>query len=384
MDIDIPLLPPTLMPWQPQTPERAAAVLMSGGVDSSITALLLQEAGYDVCGFTMQIPTPAADHHPAACCGSKAWLVCVALGIPHYFLDTRNAFAGKVIAPFRQAYASGRTPSPCIICNAVLKFGLSWRAIEEHFGPVRLATGHYARCVMMSGRTALLRSRTPQDDQSYFLYGLDAAKLPRLLLPMGERTKSETRKLAERRGLAVATKPESMELCFAGEGDYRLVLGEAGTGPAGDILDEDGRVIGRHSGIHHYTIGQRQGLGIAKPYPQYVIRIIPEKAAIVVGRRECALARRVAACCLNWLAPEVIMPGRRAAAKIRSSGEPAPCEIIGCGDDRLEVVFDQPVFAPAPGQHLVLYDGDRVLGGGMICGSDLDDRSPQSACDAAN
>jgi len=346
---------------------------MSGGVDSSVAALLLREAGYDVCGFTMQIPIPPACRSDV-CCGEEAAFVCASLGIPHYFIDTRAAFAEKVIAPFQRDYACGRTPSPCVICNAALKFNLVWRTIEERFGPVLLATGHYARLAAINGKPALLRGRSLQQDQSYFLYGVQARRLPRLIFPMGDLSKEEARALASRHRLTVAARPKSMELCFAGQGDYRLALGEAGTTPAGDILDEEGRVIGRHNGIHHYTIGQRHGIGIARPYPLYVMRIIAKRAAVVVGRRESAMARRVSACCLNLLAAEDMAPGRKALGKIRSSSDPAPCEITVCNGERLEVVFDQPVFAPAPGQHLVLYNGERVLGGGLICGSDLDEK----------
>ena len=363
----IALFPPTFEPWAPSDSGREVAVLMSGGVDSSMAALLLQQEGWDVLGITMKIPVAEECDHPRPCCGADAGLVCGELGIAHYFLDVAAAFDERVVGPFRRAYSEGLTPNPCVDCNADLKFGVVWDYLEGMFGLRHLATGHYARVVERAGRWALMRAADEAKDQSYFLYGIRPERLPQLVLPLGELGKQAVRSLAQGAGLDVSEKPESMELCFAGEGDYRRALPESQGGPGGAIVDAAGEVIGQHEGISNYTIGQRRGLRLASSEPLYVIDICPRSNSIVVGTREEASRRTVAAGDVNALAPEELRRGADLWGKIRSSGRPSPCTLTSVSGPRIVVEFETPQFAPSPGQHLVLYDEDgTVVGGGTI------------------
>ena len=347
-------------------PNKDIAVLMSGGVDSSVTAMLLKREGWNVAGITMRLPAAHNCNFKRSCCGTEAVYVCRDLDIPHHFLDVRAEFTEHVIEAFRRAYAAGQTPSPCVECNTVFKFGMVWDFIEESLGIRKIATGHYARVMPVAGRWSLARASEKARDQSYFLYGIKAARLPDLVLPLGGLRKEEVRRRAQEAGLPVARRQDSMELCFAGEGDYRNALGPESARP-GDIIDPAGRAIGRHSGIAHYTHGQRKGLGIAAPEPLYVLGIRPVDNTLVVGSRRDALRHDVAADEVNVLDPEALAEGARLLGKIRSGGEPALCTVTkleGCG---MSVRFDEALFAPAPGQKLVLYDErERVIGGGTI------------------
>jgi len=364
------LFPPTFEPWRCSRPDRSVAVLMSGGVDSSVTALLLKEAGWDVVGITMKVPMPAGCEVRRPCCGADAAFVCRQIGAAHYFVDVQEAFERLIIEPFRRSYFLGRTPNPCIDCNTFLKFRLLWDFLREEIGVEYLATGHYARIVRDSGRVRLARAADRSRDQSYFLYGIAADRLEMLLLPLGEWRKTDVRAFARARGLPVADKPDSAELCFAGEGDYRHALGTA-TGPSrGNIVDVGGRVIGQHDGIFNYTVGQRRGLRIAAGKPLYVARICPQTNTVVVGTREQVSRRTVRASGVNVLVPEELRIGARLYGKIRSYGEPAACEVVHFDGREVVVQFDEPQFAPTPGQHLVLYDAcDAVVAGGVICAS---------------
>jgi len=271
-----------------------------------------------------------------------------------------------VVAPFRAAYATGATPSPCVDCNTYFKFGAVWDRIREDLRIEHLATGHYVRVVHAGERHVLRRAADRGRDQSYFLYGLARERLAYLECPLGERTKDEVRRLAGASGLPVAEKADSMELCFAGEGDYRDVLEGLPARP-GPICDTSGNVLGQHQGIHLYTVGQRRGLPASTTGPLYVLKIVPETNTLVVGHRELGMAEGVGARQINVLVPEKYVRGTRLAGKIRSMGEPSPCEIVRAGEDGFAVRFDEPVFAPAPGQHLVLYDGEgTVVAGGAI------------------
>ncbi len=364
-ELNIRLHPPTLQPWTGD-PEKAVAVMMSGGVDSSVTALLLKQAGWDLVGLTMKIPTAERCDIRRSCCGVEAAYVARDLGIPHYYLDVAEAFTQLVIEPFRRSYARGETPSPCIDCNTLFKFGLVWDFIEESFGIHRLATGHYARVLTTDSGARLARAADRKKDQSYFLYGISARRLPDLLLPLGELTKPQVRDLARSARLPVARRPESMELCFAGEGDYRAAL-SADQHQSGPILDMSGREIGRHTGIANYTVGQRRGIGIAAGKPLYVARIDAASNSITVGSWEEVSERRVRAREINVLVPEQLHTGAALLGKIRSQGEPSPCTVAELGDDRLTVDFDRPQFAPAPGQRLVVYNSEgHVVAGGVI------------------
>jgi tRNA-specific 2-thiouridylase len=341
---------------------------MSGGVDSSVTAHLLKEDGWDVLGITMKIPV-SCGAGSRGCCGADAAFVCNELNIPHYFVDVTEAFQQLIIEPFRRSYARGKTPNPCVDCNTLLKFSLVWDFLEETFAITHLATGHYARVHGTDGRMRLGRAKDRAKDQSYFLYGVPAEKLPYLLLPLGNVTKKQVRSIAARLKLGVADKPESMELCFAGEGDYRKALLDNEAGQTGDITDMQGNKIGMHRGISNYTLGQRRGVGVAQGQPLYVGRIDPETDTIALGTREEVSFRRIRAGRINVLAPEQLFTDVRLFGKIRSYGNPQPCTVIDCGAAEMIVEFDEPQFAPCPGQKLVLYD-DRhnlIAGATIIC-----------------
>ena len=366
-DMNVRLLPPTAEAWKAaEQGNKDIIVLMSGGVDSSVTAMLLKQAGWNVLGITMKIPVAERCDYQRSCCGVEAAYVCRDLGIPHYYVDVREAFEHLVIEPFRRSYAEGRTPSPCVDCNTALKFGLVWDFLEENFGVHYLATGHYARVVQSDGRFCLATAADTSRDQSYFVYGVPANRLSRLILPLGELTKDQVRGLARGAGLPVASRPDSMELCFAGEGDYRSAL--VGTdAPTGPILDTAGNVIGEHDGIHNYTMGQRRGLRVAAGSPLYVTQICPEDNSITAGTHADICRRDVQAEDVNVLIPEKLRRGEHLSGKIRSQGGPSSCTVADIDSSTVKVKFQTPQFAPTPGQRLVLYDGDRVVAGGTMC-----------------
>jgi len=361
------LLPPSFAPWKPEKARsKQIAVLMSGGVDSSLAAHLLKTDGWDVLGVTMKIPVSCGPRS-RGCCGADAALVCNDLSIPHYFVDVTGPFEEFIIEPFRRAYARGQTPSPCVDCNTVLKFSLLWDFLYAVLGIGYLATGHYAKLSAPAGPVRLGRAADTAKDQSYFLYGIPAQKLPFLVLPLGHLTKKQVRSVAARLNLRVAGKAESMELCFAGEGDYRKALLRDSAGQQGDITDMQGNKIGTHQGISNYTLGQRRGVGVACGHPLYVGRIEPATNTIAIGTREQVSFRTIRAEQVNQLIPEQLFTGSRLSAKIRSYGDPKPCKIVDGGAAEMTVEFDEPQFAPCPGQKLVLYDGsDHLVAGGKI------------------
>ncbi len=336
------------------------AVLMSGGVDSTLAAWLLKNEGFAVVGVTME--------HNASSSREAAVAAARGLAIPLYVTDLRAAFAREIIAPFVAEYAAGRTPNPCAECNRRIKFGLLWDRIERAFGPIPVATGHYARVERDGGAFFLARGRDEAKDQSYFLAGIPRERLPRLLLPLGDKTKAEVRALAKSAGLAAAEERESMEICFAGEADYRALLGSGASVP-GLIVDEAGRTIGRHRGIGHYTVGQRKGLGIPSAGGLYVLRVEARNNRIVVGPRESTLHRLVRARDLNVLIPELLAEGTELVGRIRSKSGLAPCRVVryDAERERIEVLFDEPQFAPTPGQRLVVHSPEgRVAAGGIL------------------
>lgn len=365
---DIKLLPPTFSPWEPtKSVDRRVAVLMSGGVDSSMTAHLLQSAGWDVLGITMKIPV-ACDTGRRGCCGADAAFVCNDLGLPHYFVDVTEAFHEVIIQQFRDAYSRGQTPNPCVDCNTFLKFSLVWDRLEEEFGIRQVATGHYAQVIRDGAGVYLRRAQDPDKDQSYFLYGIPRRRLPDFLLPLGNFTKQQVRAKAAELGLSVAQKAESMELCFTGEQDYRLALEDEAAHRPGDMTDMQGRKIGVHKGIANYTLGQRRGLGFAGGQPLYVGRIDAVTNMVALGTREQVSTHVVRAACLNILLPESLTTDTRLFGKIRSYGDPRPCRLVDLSPDGMTVEFEQTQFAPCPGQRLVLYDENtNVLAGGVIC-----------------
>lgn len=344
---------------------------MSGGVDSSVCALLLQEAGYAVRGATMVL----RDDQESTCGSSRdvedARAVCQRLGIPHDAFDLRDRFDAAVVRPFCDAYLEGRTPNPCIACNRFLKFeSLQQRRRELGFDYV--ATGHYARrrWDAATGRWQLLRACDPAKDQSYVLYHLTQDTLAHMLFPLGELTKGEVRELARARGFVTAAKPESQDICFVPDGDYaRFIEGRCGADTAfnpGEIVDREGRVLGGHAGLIRYTIGQRKGLGIAAREPLYVL--VKDTAAnrLIVGFKDELLSVGVVASDVNFISGDVWQGPREVLVKTHYRQHPVPAVAEQTGVDELTVAFDEPQRAAAPGQAAVLYEGDIVLGGGTI------------------
>lgn len=345
-------------------------VAMSGGVDSSVAAALLVEQGYDVVGATMKLTCHGDELPDRPCCSldsvNDARRVCDQLGVPHYVLNLEKAFGRDVVDDFIREYASGRTPIPCVRCNTFTKFrDLVAKADAIDAGLV--ATGHYARIV--DGR--LHRGLDPAKDQSYFLWGLRRDVLSRLRLPVGSLTKSETRQRASFLGLeVVAAKVESQDICFVPDGDHvRVITGRLGADhPAlqpGPFLLASGRVVGHHDGFARFTVGQRRGLPGGFPEPMFVVGIEPEERAVVIGPRQALLGRTVLASEMNWL-DAMPAPGDVVAAQVRHRTLAAPAVVISRSSDRIELVFEDPVSAIAPGQSLVLYRGSQVLGGGVI------------------
>ena len=360
-------MPPSFSPWAPEkSPERQIAVLMSGGVDSSVTAHILKEAGWEVLGITMKIPV-SCSAKSRGCCGADAAFVCNELNIPHYFVDVTEAFQHLIIDPFRQSYSKGQTPNPCVDCNTLLKFSLVWDFLEETFGISYLATGHYARVIKTDNGVRLGRAKDKAKDQSYFVYGIAREKLEKFVLPLGELTKDQVRSIAAQLNLSVANKVESMELCFAGEGDYRAALAGTQTDQKGDITDMQGNRIATHKGIANYTLGQRRGIGFAGGKPLYVGKINPEANTIALGTRDEVSFRIIKANQINVLIPEELVPVKQAYGKIRSYCDLRPCKVIEVGETDMTVEFDEPQFAPCPGQKLVLYNSaDNIVAGGTI------------------
>lgn len=349
-------------PWRPSRDvDGQIVVLMSGGVDSSVTAHLLREQGWDVLGVTMRIPV-ACKTDSRGCCGADAAYVCGQMNIPHCFVDVTEAFNEMVIERFRADYQRGLTPNPCVGCNTYLKFMLIWDLVEKEYGIKHLATGHYAE--VLDGR--LRRGRNHAKDQSYFLYGIPRERLSYFHLPLAHLKKEDVRAIAAGIGLGVADKPESMELCFAGEGDYRAALNQGET--PGDLLDMTGKTIGTHKGIAHYTLGQRRGLGYAAGDPRYVAKIDAEHNTVTLGTRDEVHHAVVHADELNVLIPEQLQTGAQLSGKLRSYGSPTqPCEVIEYTDAAVTVRFEKKQFAPSPGQKLVLYNtADEVVAGGTI------------------
>ena len=366
-DYDLRLYEPSFDPFVSDKPaDKQIAVMMSGGVDSSVTAHLLKEAGYDVVGVTMRIPV-ACGVKTRGCCGADAAYVCAQLKVPHYFIDVTDAFNKLVIDAFRQSYSEGRTPNPCVDCNSILKFTLFWDFIVEKLGVENFATGHYAQVLRTDAGARLAMAINKAKDQSYFIYGIDREKVEHLYLPLGGLTKQEVRQIASQIQLGVADKAESMELCFAGEGDYRQALGLDQADRPGDITDMQGNKIGTHKGVSNYTLGQRRGLGFAAGEPVYVGRIDPKNNIVALGKRDEVTESVICASEINVLVPEEFVVGAKLFGKIRSGGKPSACRIINLENDTLAVEFDEPQFAPCPGQRIVLYnENDHVIAGGTI------------------
>lgn len=346
------------------------AVAMSGGVDSSVAAALLREQGHVVIGITMRVcdhPAFPSEQDGVSDHVADARRVADQLGIPLHVVDFRERFRRLVIDDFVDEYYRGRTPNPCVRCNRTVKFGLLLDAARE-LGADCLATGHYARIVHgADGFFHLLKGDDPGKDQSYFLFALTQEQLSRSLFPLGGLTKPGVRAIAARLGLRVAEKGESQEICFIPDDDYvRFLEGEKGVGLlSGDIVDKRGTILGRHGGTYRFTIGQRRGLGIAWKEPLYVLGVDAERGQVVVGPKEELFRDGLTAARVNWMMPT---PATEFAAscKIRYRHQPVACRVLPLPGDRVEVRFLEREKSVTPGQAVVFYEGDRVLGGGWI------------------
>ena len=360
---------------------------MSGGVDSSAAAAILKQQGHELVGFTMQLWNQRrgisvdenGDPLPSRCCSLDdvydARRVAEELSVPFYVLNLEDDFERDVVQPFVDSYLIGETPIPCVSCNSRLKFA-SLDRLAESLGCEKVATGHYARVDFdqMSGRYRLLRGRNQEKDQSYFLWELTQPQLSRALFPLGEMSKPEVRDVAREHSLAVAEKSESQEICFVPDGNYAGFIdrylkaenSEDRLPGEGEIVSAGGEVVGRHAGIHRYTIGQRRGIGIAAERPLYVIGIDASQNRVVVGDQEDLLAPEFVAARVNWIAFDDPREPLRAEVRVRYRHAPAPATITPLANGRAQVVFDEPQRAITPGQATVFYRGDEVLGGGWI------------------
>jgi tRNA-specific 2-thiouridylase len=353
---------------------------MSGGVDSSVAAALLAQQGHEVIGLSMQL----YDHSARAeseqregqvrfgtCCTiddlHDARRVAARLGIPHYIVNFEEQFGEQVVSNFVREYSAGRTPIPCVHCNGDLKFA-TLAARASGLGASHVATGHYARVERdESGRFLLKRGLDPAKDQAYFLFTLDQAQLQHALFPVGALDKASVRAHARELGLPVSEKPDSHEICFVADGDHAAFLeGHGVTRADGTIRDTAGAIVGRHDGVHRFTIGQRKGLGLSSPIPLYVVNIDAGTQAITVGPREALERTTLEASAVNWIAGAAPAGGTRVTAQIRYRHREAAATLTPLGVDRVRVEFDEPQTAVAPGQAVVFYDREVVVGGGWI------------------
>lgn len=348
---------------------------MSGGVDSSVAAYLLKEQGYDVIGVTMQIwqeENGEIQEENGGCCGlsavDDARRVAQSIGIPYYVMNFRSEFKEKVIDYFIDSYKKGQTPNPCIACNRYVK----WESLLERslqIGAKYIATGHYARIDRLpNGRYAIRRAKSAAKDQTYALYNLTQEQLARTIMPVGDYSKDEIRSIAERISLRVAKKPDSQDICFVPDGDYASFIEKNTGGLAGEgnFVTRDGTVVGRHRGITHYTVGQRKGLGLSLGHPVFVLEICPETNEVVVGEDAASYANVLEADHVNLMSVPDLPSPKRVFAKVRYNHKGVWCTVEKTGPDRILCRFEEPVRAITPGQAVVLYDGDYVLGGGTI------------------
>ena len=341
---------------------KRVIVGMSGGVDSSVAAALLQQQGYDVIGVTLVL---APDETPAATAPARA--VCEQLGIPWHEVERRDLFLERVVLPFCAEYAQGRTPNPCVVCNRRVKFP-ALLDVARSLGADIIATGHHARITEEQGRFVLRRGLDEDKDQSYYLFALDPAILSSVLMPIGEQRKSEVRRLAASLGLAVHERPESQDACFVSDGHYGELLRRytAAEPVPGPICDTQGNRLGEHKGIQFYTVGQRRGLGISAPKPLYVVEIDAERNALVVGTEELLATESLTASAPSWISIDLPSEAFEALVKIRYNHAGTMGRVTPLDENTVRVIFHEPVRAVTPGQACVFFDDDLVLGGAWI------------------
>src|SRR5918997_936049 len=340
---------------------RSVVAAMSGGVDSAVTALLLKEAGYDVATVTFRLHD--GEKGSRSCCSPDTVLfardTAHRMGLPHFTLNLKELFERRVMQDFVGSYSEGKTPNPCVACNAHVKFHAS-SFLADELGFHHVATGHYAR---VDEGPSLARPADENKDQTYVLWPVPRGLLARTVFPLGEYRKSEVRKIAEERGLAVAYTPESQDICFIPDGDYRRFIRKKAAAEPGVVVDTEGKMLGRHAGVVDFTVGQRRGIGVSAPTPLYVTEVRPSTRQVVVGRRRDLEVREIRIRELNWfLAPE-----EARLVQVRYNGAPTPCEIEEEGAEWV-ARFPRPVVGVAPGQSAVFYtgDGQRVVGGGVV------------------
>ena len=348
--------------------EKVIAVAMSGGVDSSLTAAMLLKQGYKVFGITLWLWVSGTPYDSVPLAVTDAKMMCDFLGIEHYVIDARDVFYDNVVDYFVKEYAYGRTPNPCVFCNKNIKFDLMLnRALE--LGATHMVTGHYAQVNYNeeTGLYELHKGVDPTKDQSYVMYNMNQRILSHLMFPLGGQCKTETRKLAAEYDLPVAKKPDSVDICFLPHGNYqKLVVEEMKDKPkSGNIVTEDGEVLGKHNGLFNYTIGQRKGLGIAYKHPLYVIGFNGDRNEVIVGPNERLFTNRMICKFYNFL-DDTIHKELKVEGKIRYAANPSPCTARILDDDTMEVIFEEPQRAITPGQSVAFYNGTQLLGGAVI------------------